>query len=78
MQQHRLGICCDWMLGFATQTFQDPPLYNSIVYVCVPVEEVGPQVQYGGVEQNGQQEEEGREEEGSWIEGAEYTSTRYT
>ncbi len=47
-------------------------------YPPVPVEEVGPQVQYGDVEENGQEEEEGREEEGSWIEGAEYTSTRYT
>ncbi len=44
-------------------------------HCLVPVEEVGPQVQYGGVEENGQQEKEGREEEGSRVEGAEYTST---
>ncbi len=44
---------------------------SSIVYCLVPVEEVGPQVQYGGVEENGEQEEECREEESSWVEGAE-------
>jgi hypothetical protein len=42
MQQHCLGIDCDWMLGLALQAFQDPPLCKSIVYLAlVPVEEVG-------------------------------------